>query len=79
MRKSGLDSHIAEGIWDQEWAVNCQAVGAGAQQGEYHPFVSHFLYLQCFWVFALEPLDMAEVKKFLLNTKIRIGVTFYPR
>jgi len=35
MRKSYLDSHIPEEVWDQEWVVNCQAVGAGAHSVKY--------------------------------------------
>ena len=35
MRKSNLDSHIPEEVWDQEWVVNCQAVGAGAHSVKY--------------------------------------------
>jgi hypothetical protein len=35
MRKSDLDSHIPEEVWDQEWVVNCQAVGAGAHSVKY--------------------------------------------
>jgi hypothetical protein len=35
MRKSNLDSNIPEQVWDQEWVVNCQAVGAGAHSIKY--------------------------------------------
>ena len=33
--KSKLDSHIPDDIWNQEWVVNCQAVGTGAHSVEY--------------------------------------------
>ncbi len=35
MRKSDLDSHIPEEVWDQDWVVNCQAVGASAHSVKY--------------------------------------------
>jgi hypothetical protein len=35
MKKSNLDSHIPEEIWNQEWVVNCQAIGAGSHSIKY--------------------------------------------
>jgi hypothetical protein len=35
MRKSNLDSNIPEEVWDQDWVVNCQAMGAGAHSIKY--------------------------------------------
>ena len=35
MKKSNLDSHIPEEIWDQEWVVNSQAVGTSAHSIKY--------------------------------------------
>jgi hypothetical protein len=35
MRKSDLDSDIPEEVWNHEWVVNCQAVGAGAHSIKY--------------------------------------------
>jgi len=35
MRKSNLDSDIPEEVWDQDWVVNCQAVGTGAHSIAY--------------------------------------------
>jgi hypothetical protein len=35
MRKSALDSSIPEEVWDQDWVVNSQAVGAGAHSVQY--------------------------------------------
>jgi hypothetical protein len=35
MRKSNLDSDIPDEVWDQDWVVNCQAVGTGAHSIEY--------------------------------------------
>jgi hypothetical protein len=35
MSKSDLHSHIPKEVWNQDWAVNCQAVGAGAHSVKY--------------------------------------------
>lgn len=35
MRKNNLDSNIPEEVWNQEWVVNSQAVGAGANSIKY--------------------------------------------
>ena len=35
MSKSGLDSHIPQEVWDQDWVVNCQAVGSAAHSVKY--------------------------------------------
>jgi hypothetical protein len=35
MTKSHLDSHIPEEVWNQEWVVHCQPVGAGAHSVKY--------------------------------------------
>jgi hypothetical protein len=35
MRKSNLDSHIPQDVWDQDWVVNCQAMRAGAHSIRY--------------------------------------------
>jgi len=35
MSKSNLDANIPEEVWDQDWVVNCQAVGAGAHSVKY--------------------------------------------
>ena len=35
MRKNNLDSNIPEEVWNQEWVVNCQAVGAGSNSIKY--------------------------------------------
>ncbi len=35
MRKSDLDSHIPEEVWNQEWVVNCQAIGNSAHSVKY--------------------------------------------
>jgi len=35
LTKSNLDSDIPEEVWNQEWVVNCQGVGAGAHSVKY--------------------------------------------
>jgi hypothetical protein len=35
MSKNNLDSQIPEEVWDQDWVVNCRAVGAGAHSVRY--------------------------------------------
>jgi len=35
MSKSDLDSHIPEEVWNQEWVVNCQAIGNSAHSVKY--------------------------------------------
>lgn len=35
MTKSNLDSHIPEEVWNQDWVVNCQAVGTSAHSVKY--------------------------------------------
>ena len=35
MSKSNLDADIPEEVWDQDWVVNCQAVGPGAHSVKY--------------------------------------------
>jgi hypothetical protein len=35
MRKNNLDSNIPEEVWNQEWVVNCQAIGASANSIKY--------------------------------------------
>jgi len=35
MSKSNLNTDIPEEVWNQEWVVNCQAVGAGAHSIQY--------------------------------------------
>jgi hypothetical protein len=41
MRKSNLHTDIPEEVWDQEWIVNCQPVGASAHSVKY---LSHYVF-----------------------------------
>jgi hypothetical protein len=35
MKKSDLFDHIPQEVWNQDWVVNCQAVGAGSRSIKY--------------------------------------------